>query len=59
MDRVGSKNASQVVGFVEDSLELTIEHAGEGSETGSHQQRYDLKLCHEEIYFPAIFRQVP
>lgn len=53
------RHCGQVVGYVEDTLDLTIEHAGQGSETGSHQQRYDLKLCHEEIYFPAIFRQVP
>ena len=53
------RHCGQVVGFVEDSLELSIEHAGDGYETGSHKQRYELSLCHEEIYFPAIFRGVP
>jgi hypothetical protein len=53
------KYCGQVVGFVEDSIDFTIEHAGDGSDTGSHKQRYDIKLCHEEVFFPAIFNGVP
>lgn len=53
------RHCGQVVGFVEDSIDLTIEHAGIGTDTGSHKQRYELKLCHEEVFFPAIFNGVP
>jgi hypothetical protein len=46
----------QVSGFVSGDLSLTIQHTGGGTQTGSHQQRYEITVCERNLFFPIIIR---
>ena len=45
----------QVSGWIDGDLELTIEHSGEGPETGSHKQEYVITALSQMYFLPVNF----
>jgi hypothetical protein len=46
-----------VIGQVNETLSLGVQHAGKGASTGSHRQRYEVTLCHYYSYLPFAPRE--
>jgi hypothetical protein len=47
-----------VIGQVNNTLSLGVQHAGKGNFTGSHRQRYEVTLCHYYSFLPFTPREV-
>jgi hypothetical protein len=46
----------QVAGRFGGQLALTVQHSGDGTNTGSHRQRYEINCLADRVYLPIIHR---